>query len=84
MTIKQTFKDAATAYQNTPGHRNFSLKLEYMPHEENDPAGIDNAMSFGYSTQFSPPSTHARPHTFQQATSYTKFSIGTQLRPVTV
>ena len=31
---KQTFEDAAPAYQNALGHSNFSHKLEYMPHEK--------------------------------------------------
>ena len=30
---KQTFEDAAPAYQNAQGHSNFSHKLEYTPHE---------------------------------------------------
>ena len=30
---KQTFEDAAPAYQNALGHSNFSHKLEYTPHE---------------------------------------------------
>ena len=34
---KQTFEDAAPAYQNTLGHSNFSHKLEYTPHETQRP-----------------------------------------------
>ena len=34
---KQTFEDAASAYQNALGHSNFSQKLEYTPHETQRP-----------------------------------------------
>ena len=34
---KQTFEDAAPAYQNALGHNNFSHKLEYTPHETQRP-----------------------------------------------
>ena len=34
---KQTFEDAAPAYQNALGHSNFSHKLEYTPHETQRP-----------------------------------------------
>ena len=34
---KQTFDDAAPAYQNALGHSNFSHKLEYTPHETQRP-----------------------------------------------
>ena len=34
---KQTFEDAAPAYQNALGHSNFSHKLEYTPHETQQP-----------------------------------------------
>ena len=34
---KQTFEDAAPAYQNALGHSNFSHKLEYTPHETRPP-----------------------------------------------
>ena len=34
---KQTFEDAAPAYQNALGHSNFSHKLEYMQHETQRP-----------------------------------------------
>ena len=45
---KQTFEDAAPAYQNALGHSNFSRKLEYTRRmKHNDPAGIGSAMSFG-------------------------------------
>ena len=46
---KQTFEDAAPAYQNALGHSNFSRKLEYTRRmKHNDPAGIGSAMSFGW------------------------------------
>ena len=32
LSDKQTFEDAAPAYQNALGHSNFSHKLEYTPH----------------------------------------------------
>ena len=34
---KQTFEDAAPAYQSALGHSNFSHKLEYTPHETQRP-----------------------------------------------
>ena len=34
---KQTFEDAAPAYQNALGHSNFSHRLEYTPHETQRP-----------------------------------------------
>ena len=34
---KQTFEDAAPAYQNALGHSNFNHKLEYTPHETQRP-----------------------------------------------
>ena len=34
---KQTYEDAALAYQNALGHSNFSHKLEYTPHETQRP-----------------------------------------------
>ena len=34
---KQTFENAAPAYQNALGHSNFSHKLEYTPHETQQP-----------------------------------------------
>ena len=37
---KQTFEDAAPAYQNALGHSNFSHKLEYTPHETQRPRRI--------------------------------------------
>ena len=33
LSDKQTFEDTAPAYQNTPGHSNFSHKLEYTLHD---------------------------------------------------
>ena len=34
---KQVFDDAVQTYQNALGHRNFSHKLEYMPHVTQQP-----------------------------------------------
>ena len=44
-----SFEDAAPTYQNALGHSNFSHKLEYTPHETQQPAEIGNAVSFGSS-----------------------------------
>ena len=45
---KQTFEDAAPAYQNALGHSNFSHKLEYTPHETQRPRrNRQRNMSFG-------------------------------------
>ena len=37
LSDKQTFEDAAPAYQNALGHSNFRHKLEYTPHETKRP-----------------------------------------------
>ena len=87
---KQSFEDAAPAYQNALGHSNFSHKLEYTPHETQRPrrSGQCNVIWFNppfsknVKTNIACSFLHLETHTFQQVTSCTKFSIGTQLRSV--
>ena len=90
---KQVFDDAVQAYQNALGHSNFSHKLEYMPQETHKQRRNRQRNIIWFNPSFSKNVKTNIARSFLNLVDthfpvghklYIRFSIGTQLRSITV